>query len=410
MDVRYASLAYPPSLGGGEIHLHCLAGEVARRGHTVAVVTQWSRTRHDWLAGATVCCDPPRSYVHEGVPVTQLGFDRATRLRMVPALVAYKQRWGRGRAIRRIAGLMRSDFEAAVGPRPDLVHTLRIGREFLPTAALEYCRREDVPLVVSALHHPNWTAPHHRHYERIYQAADAVIALTEYEKRLLVERKGVAPERVHVTGIGPVLAPEHDVQAFRARHGIEGPFALFVGRKAPHKGWRTMLEAAPALFARHPDVSLVFLGSDTPESRAAFDAVREPRVRNLGAVDLATKTAALAACELLCVPTVSESFGGVFTEAWAFGKPVIAGDVAPLDEVVARDVDGLLVPQEPGAVCAAMATLFSDPALRTRLGAAGLEKVRARYGWDRLAEATLRAYESARAGRTPVADSMQPTS
>jgi len=410
MDVRYASLAYPPSLGGGEIHLHRLAQGVASRGHDVAVVTQWSHTRSDWLSGATLRCDTPRRYVHEGVPVAQLGFSRATRMKMVPAVFAYKQRWGRAAAIRRIAGLMQADFEGAVGQRPDLVHTLRIGREFLPTAALEYSRRVDVPLVVSALHHPNWTKPHHRHFELIYQAADAVIALTEFEKSLLVERKGVKPERVHVTGIGPVLGPDPDVPAFRARHSIEGPFALFIGRKVPHKGWRAMLEAAPQLFMRHPDVSLVFLGHDTEESRLAFDAAHGSRIHNLGPVDLETKTAALHACEFLCVPSTSESFGGVYTEAWACAKPVIAGDVPPLDEVVTRDVDGLLVEQQPGPLADAMGTLFTDSAMRARMGAAGLAKVRERYDWDRLADATLRVYASALGRRAPVADSMESTS
>ena len=56
MNVLYTSLAYPPSIGGGEIHLHHLAGRIAKGGCDVRVITQWSSTRSDWLRGATTRC------------------------------------------------------------------------------------------------------------------------------------------------------------------------------------------------------------------------------------------------------------------------------------------------------------------------------------------------------------------
>jgi glycosyltransferase involved in cell wall biosynthesis len=401
MNVLYVSLSYPPSIGGGEIHLHRLAKEIERQGHRVRVVTQWSRSRSDWVYGATTRSDPARAYEHEGVPVTQLGFRPATRMRMLPWAVAYRRRVLRGTAIRRISALMRPYFAAAAGGRVDLVHAVRMGPEFLPLTALLHSRRIGAPFVITALHHPDWTGPRHRHYAHIYRAADAVIALTEFEKKVLVEDKGVLQERIHVTGIGPVLAPSHSVERFRERFGIRGPYVLFVGRKVPHKGWAAILAASPRVFERFPEVELVFVGEDGEASREAFAAQQDPRIRNLGPVDLQTKTDALAGCLLLCLPSTSESFGGVTTEAWALGKPVIAGKIPPVAEIVDDGVDGLLSTQDPGELAGKIVRLLDHPEQAARMGEAGRRKVEERYGWDRLAAATLLVYESVLRGSAP---------
>lgn len=402
MRLLYASARYPPSVGGGEIHLHELAKALALRGHRVRVVSQAPGAPVESALGA-VGSVATGEYEQDGVPVRLLGFDAALRARMRPFATLYKNRLARGSAVRRISRWMLPDFAAAAGGPADLVHAIRMGPPFLAAAALLHARATDAPYVITAIHHPDWTAARQAQYARLYREADAVIALTAHEKRVLVESMGVREERVHVTGVGPVLAGEqsvHAVEAFRARHGLAGPYVLFVGRKVPHKGWDTMLAAAPRVLERFPRVSFVFVGEDDARSLARFASARDPRVRNLGKVDLAEKTAALAGCEMLCLPSTSESFGGVFTEAWAFGKPVIAGDIPPVAEVVAHEADGLLVPQDPQAVASAVLSLLERPEEARRMGEAGRRKVGERYGWDRLAEATLAIYRLAVRSRT----------
>jgi len=98
-------------------------------------------------------------------------------------------------------------------------------------------------------------------------------------------------------------------------------------------------------------------------SARLFAQARDRRGVNLGEVDLATKTSALAACELLCVPSVQESFGGVYVEAWSLGKTVIGGRIPPIACVVDEGRDGLLSTQNPPELAAALDRLLSDPAL-----------------------------------------------
>ncbi len=394
MRFLFASLLYPPALGGGEVHLHEIAKRMVRRGHDVRAVTQWTRMRRDWLLGSTLSCDKPMSYERDGVPVERLGYSLRTKLRMLPSVATYRHAppRRRGGAIRAIARAMRRDFERAAGPTPDLVHGIRIGCEFFATAAHDYARHCAAPFVITSLHHPGWDGDEHAHYAALYREADAVIALTEYERDVLVEQKGVTRERVFLTGIGPILDERADVDAFRARHGLDRPYVLYLGRKVDHKGWRETLAAAPGVLARHPDVNLVFAGVDSDESRAAFAACTDPRVRNLGTLDLEEKTAALAGCEFLCMPSSGESFGGVYVEAWALGKTVVAGDLPSIRCVVDDGVDGDLAARDARDVEAAIVRLLDDPARAARMGRAGREKVKNLYDTERIVDATQRAY------------------
>jgi glycosyltransferase involved in cell wall biosynthesis len=119
----------------------------------------------------------------------------------------------------------------------------------------------------------------------------------------------------------------------------------------------------------------------------------DPRILRLGTLDLREKTDALAACDVLCVPSTQESFGGVFTEAWSLGRPVIGGDIPPVREVIDDDVDGFVVPPSPEFVAARIRCLLEDPARGHAMGAAGRRKVAARWSWPVLAAATERIYE-----------------
>jgi glycosyltransferase involved in cell wall biosynthesis len=129
--------------------------------------------------------------------------------------------------------------------------------------------------------------------------------------------------------------------------------------------------------------------------------VSDARVIELDTVSLQEKTNALAACDILCVPSMQESFGGVFTEAWSLGKPVVGGDIPAVRQVIEDGVDGLLVSQSSGAIAERLLFLLERPDLRASMGERGRTKVAARFAWPRLAELTDEVYRYVlRHGRT----------
>jgi glycosyltransferase involved in cell wall biosynthesis len=87
-------------------------------------------------------------------------------------------------------------------------------------------------------------------------------------------------------------------------------------------------------------------------------------------------------------------------EAMAAGLPVVATAVGGVPEIVVEGETGLLVaPGDPAALAGALSRLVEDPALRRRLGAAGRERVRARFDLDAMRAAHVEVYGAALAAR-----------
>ncbi len=120
-------------------------------------------------------------------------------------------------------------------------------------------------------------------------------------------------------GIGIDPPADAQPQRFRERYGIAGPFALYLGRIDAAKGVDRLLSCFARYERAHPgDLELVLAG------RAERPLRPRPRVHALGFVDEATKFDALAAADVVIVPSVYESLSLVALEAWSAGRPVLA--------------------------------------------------------------------------------------
>jgi glycosyltransferase involved in cell wall biosynthesis len=388
MNLLYTLTAYPPYIGGAQLHQHLLAQQIQAT-HAIQVATLWNHNRTDWLLGTTLTAHTqPYNYTVDGIPVHRLGLSWVDKGQMAPWLPLYYPLMGL--ALPPIAGVIAKPINA-LAEHCDLIHNVRIGREGLTYASLQVARRRGIPFVLTPVHHPRWVGWRYREYIKLYQQADAVIALTQAEAKILASL-GVAEDRIQVTGHGPVLASQANPDGFRMAHRLMGPVVLFLGQHYPYKGYRQVLEAAPGVWAQHPDVHFVFIGPPVKGSEAIFAEVADSRIHRLGVVSLQEKTDALAACDLLCVPSSQESFGGVYTEAWSFKKPVIGCNIPAVAEVISDGQDGFLVEQSVGEIGDLILHLLNHPAQAAALGQAGYQKVQQRYSWPTLAHKTLQVY------------------
>ena len=390
MNLLYTITAYPPSIGGAQTCFHELARRLAHR-HQLRVCAHWAQTRTDWLLGTTLLAPHEEgAYTLDGVPVHLISLSPAERWEALPLVMGYYA--FQGAAITGIANKI-LDHLGQVAGSPDLIHNGRIGREGLSFASWRLARNLGVPFVLTPFHHPWWSGWLHRHYLDLYRQADALIALTESERETLIGL-GVEPQRVFVTGMGPVLAETADAESFRRRHSLQGPIVLFLGQKYRYKGVAALLAAAPAVWARFPDAAFLFIGPRTRYSRRLFAQHRDRRIVELDAVDLQCKTDALAASTVLCLPSTQESFGAVFPEAWSMGKPVIGGDSPAVRQVIHDGNDGYVVSQDPAAIAERIVYLLERPEIRQEMAARGQSKVQARYTWEHLARQTEAVYEA----------------
>lgn len=388
MKLLYTITAYPPSTGGAQIHQHLLAQTLSKN-HEALVISHWSTNRTDWLLGTT-CLAPNQSadYIIDGIKVHQLGLSLLEKAKLVlPVLLYYP---AMPYSVSKIAKCLKHHLNQHATDI-DLIHNVRIGREGLSYASYQLARERGVPFVLTPVHHPRWVGWRYKVFTELYQKADAVIALTNTEKQTLVGL-GVASDKIHITGIGPVLAPTANPRRFLDKYQIDGPIVLFLGQHYSYKGYLQVLEASKLVWQKLPETHFVFIGPSVKNSERIFQTINDPRIHRLGKVDLQEKTDGLAACSLLCVPSTQESFGGVYTEAWSFQKPVIGCDIPAVSEVISEGVDGFLVKQDPYDIAQRIIFLLDNPSIAQKLGDTGYKKVQDRYTWSSIAQLTEDAY------------------
>ncbi|WP_328603276.1 glycosyltransferase family 4 protein [Amycolatopsis sp. NBC_00345] len=267
---------------------------------------------------------------------------------------------------------------------PDFVHVYDVASPRYAALGARIARERSATLLVTPASDPA-TWPDARLGVAICAQARSLFALTSPEADAL-RAMGAATGRVRFIPQAPDLVGDGDGDGFRKRHGLTGPMVLFAGRHVPSKGYQLLLQAAPGVWRSRPDTVFVFCGpSSGREVDEFFAAHADDRIRRLGVLADEEKHAAMAACDLVCLPTSADVFPLVFAEAWSCGKPVVSGRFPGVDEVVRHGRDGLVVGLTAHEVGAAVVRLINDDTLRDRIGAHGRTRARDEMTWDRTA-------------------------
>ncbi|BBY17288.1 glycosyltransferase [Mycolicibacterium litorale] len=225
------------------------------------------------------------------------------------------------------------------------------------------------------------------------------VAATCTDEVFELMRLGRARNRISVVPCGvdlDLFTPDGPRAERGARYRV-----VSVGRFVPRKGFDVVVRALPAI----PDAELVLVGGPDrseveadPEARRLRDLAERLGVSDRlvfqGAVARADMPALLRSADVVACTPWYEPFGIVPLEAMACGVPVVAAAVGGMLDTVVHDVTGRLVtPKRPVEVAESINTLLHDEFLRQSLGAAGRDRARARYSWDRVAADTLRIYD-----------------
>ncbi|MGI8857048.1 MAG: glycosyltransferase family 4 protein [Thermomicrobiales bacterium] len=227
-------------------------------------------------------------------------------------------------------------------------------------------------------------------------AADAIHAMSEHERRILIDDLGIPEQRVHFIPVGidaGLLAAPHPVA--RTDH----PTVLYIGQMKYRKGWDVLLRAIPETVRCVPEAQFVFVGH-TGRDREDFDALARDlgiaRWLDLrGRVNEAEKVTLLRSSWVLTLPARYEGFGIPLVEAMMCETPVVTTDVPACNEIVEDGATGLRVPpDDPAALAAALVRLLRDEQLRHRLGAAGYMTAMRRYAAPVVARQFERLYAS----------------
>jgi glycosyltransferase involved in cell wall biosynthesis len=186
-----------------------------------------------------------------------------------------------------------------------------------------------------------------------------------------------------IAGIAVEPPETFSAAQFRQQYKIDQPFLLYVGRIDPSKGCEELFNSFITLREQEPGSrKLVLLGKPT------MPIPKHPDIIALGFVEEQTKWDALAACDLLVMPSPYESLSIVLLEAWAIGKPVLVNGKCAVLLGQCRRAQGGLWYANADEFQVALEKM--NKLTRTHLGAQGKRFVATHYTWSSIEDKYLK--------------------
>ena len=246
-----------------------------------------------------------------------------------------------------------------------------------------------------------------RVYRGSIERALHLTAISEFTRQTLIDKLGVAPDRVTTIHLAadPIfrIASEsgrqdeqaHD-RAVLQRHGLEsGGYLFFPGHTWHHKNHATAIAALRVLRERHGlQLPLVCTGAAREAQPAIHEAIQaagvEGQVKFLGYCERHELPSLYREAACLVFPSLFEGFGMPVLEAMACGCPVVCSNSTSLPEI-AGDAAQLVDPRDDADIAAAIARVVREAECRDEMRQRGFVQA-ARFSWRRHTLETLRVF------------------
>jgi glycosyltransferase involved in cell wall biosynthesis len=382
MRILNVTETYAPFLefGGPPVKVRALSEGLARRGHSVTVLTaDWGLEKRLQAQEGQVTA--------ERSPFGWRRDENGVQSIYLPTWLRYRAlSWNP--AVKRYCRARLKNF--------DVVHIFGI-YDLLGPAVAAACRKRGlryvlepigmfVPIVrnlwLKRMYHLAWG-------RRLLQGASAVIATSNQEVEEL-SAGGVSRAKIVLRRNGvevPARWPERGTFRKAQRISPDEKLVLFLGRLSAKKSPDLLLRAFAELsgaFAGIP-LRLVFAGPDESGLKTQLDQMASQlgvrsKVQFTGPIFDQSKWAAYRDADVFVLPSQNENFGNTAAEAVAAGTPVIVTEQCGIAPLLANEA-GLVVPHDAAALRQALGRILSEAELRARLSA-GCAKVTLRLGWD----------------------------
>jgi glycosyltransferase involved in cell wall biosynthesis len=227
-------------------------------------------------------------------------------------------------------------------------------------------------------------------------AAGPLITVSQSSRRDICRDFRVPADRVRIIPLGV------DTRVFRPRDAarVPGRILAVASADSPIKGTGTLLRAMGKLVT-DTDTHLVMVGQPTPATRRlCAELSLADRVTFTHGLSDEAFSDLLASAEIAVVPSLYEGFSLPAVEHMASGTPLVASRTGALPEVTG-DAAELVTPGDDEELAAVLRGLHHSPAQRAALTDRALARVRERFAWSAVAQATAEAYRAAAAEQAP---------
>ena len=249
----------------------------------------------------------------------------------------------------------------------------------------------------------------------LMQRVSKVIVETDLLKEKLIAMGKVAPEKIIVIPPGvetsefkPGINPREAIE----KYGLEGrTIILFIGRIVPYKGVEYLVKAADLVVNDfgYRDALFMFVG---PLAEHELDRVEhadyisrifsfvkdrhlEANVKFTGVLPTVELPGIYSACDIFVLPSLTETFGQVISQAMSTQKPVIGTNIPGIIAQIKDGWNGYLVePADEHQLAEKIKHLIDNPGDREKMGINGRRFAEDNLDWSRTSQMILRLYQS----------------
>lgn len=304
-----------------------------------------------------------------------------------------------------LAALLRLYFLFRRG-RFDIVHTHTAKAGALGRTAAFLA---GVPVIVHTLHGHNFYGYFGPFFSKIIAAVerfiacftDKIIALTELERKDLIEFKTAGSEKIRLIYQG--LEMEKYAQLNIDKRKIRESFAIkpdekvvgMIGRLEPVKGPEYFIEAAKFVAEVFPKARFILAGEGSLRKKL------EKQIKSLGLSDKFIFAGwredipeILSILDLLVLPSLNEGVGIVLIEAQGLGVPIVASRVGGIPEIVRENETGILVSAgDAASLSAAINDLLAHEQKRLAMGQEAMRWVKDKFKAQDMVDEISELYE-----------------
>jgi L-malate glycosyltransferase len=281
--------------------------------------------------------------------------------------------------------------------RPDLVHAHDPHGVAMAAIALSMSTEQRAPPLVAA-RRVDFRLRRNALSRWKYRQVDLFICASEAIRQLLVS-DGIAPGRTTTVHEGIDLARVQAAPPAALHQELwlphQAPLVGNVAALVPHKGQRYLVDAAAQVVREQPDARIIIAGEGELRESLEHQIRHHHLEKHVFLTGFRPDVLSLhQAFDVFVMSSVTEGLGTSVLDAMACGKPVVATRAGGMPEVVVDGETGLLVPpRDPRAMATAIVRLLADEPLRTRMGAAGLARLRQHFTAEIMVEKTAAVYE-----------------
>lgn len=330
---------FPPHVGGVGVHIHTLSKELVRQGHEVYVIT----------------------YPHKDIKDIDGIHVIGTKGLNIPGVrgLMFKKN-----AKKALENLLKKE-------KIDIIH----GHYLFPAgaAAVEVGNAHGIKTYVTA-HGSDMFEVYKKQalmrstIKNVLKRADCVLAVSNALRHEVIAT-GVAgisqKTRLSWNSVDIDKFSQEENMSFREELGLDDkPVVMFVGNIIKRKNVESLIEAKKIA---NSDYYLVIVGNG-PLFKKLKKKVEDENIRDViftGSRDDVENI--IPSCDVLVLPSFSESFGLVLIEALACGKPVIGSNVGGITEIITNDVGLLVNPNKVSSIAGAIDKVVNDDEFRLNL-------------------------------------------